>query len=395
MFERTHCQLIKTRLREPRKFLQVVLGPRQVGKTTAVKQALQTLGLPFLFFSADAVPAVRNSWLSECWESARAQMRITGAADFVLVIDEIQKIRNWSEIAKREWDADSFNDVGLKVLLLGSSRVLIEKGLSESLAGRFEEIRMPHWSFPEMRDAFGFSAEQFAYFGAYPGAAALVADEDRWRNYVSAAIIDASINKDILMDSPVSKPALLRQTFELASAYSGQILSLTKMLGQLQDAGNTTTLSGYLNLLSAGGLLCGLRKFASDFARRRAAAPKFQVFNNALKSAYLGSSFDAARANGSVWGRIFESAIGAHLVSRAFSENFEVFFWRDRDAEVDFVLKKRERLVAIEVKSNAEAQNSGLAEFCRRFAPHRAFVVGAGGVPAEEFLSASPLALFD
>lgn len=395
MFERTYSQLIGSRLREPRKFLQVVLGPRQVGKTTAVRQALQTLDLPFLFFSADNVPAARNSWLSECWENARAQIRLTGTADFVLVVDEIQKIRNWSEVVKREWDADSFNGVGLKVLLLGSSRVLIEKGLSESLAGRFEEIRMPHWSFPELRDAFGFTLEQFAYFGAYPGAASLVSDEERWRRYISDAIIDASINKDILMDSPVSKPALLRQTFELGSAYSGQILALSKMLGQLQDAGNTTTLSGYLNLLRAGGLLCGLPKFAFDVARRRAAAPKFQVFNNALKNAYLASSFDAARADRSAWGHIFESAVGAHLVNSAFAENFEVFFWRERDAEVDFVLKKRERLVAIEVKSNAETQNSGLDEFRRRFAPHRAFVVGEGGVPAEEFLSASPSVLFD
>ena len=283
MYKRVQYQTITKRLKEPRHFLQVVLGPRQVGKTTVIKQVVNDLNLPYQIYSADSIPATQTSWISDCWNTARVQMRVEKLSEFILIIDEIQKIKNWSEVVKKEWDADTFNDINMKVVLLGSSRVLLEKGLSDSMMGRFEEIRMTHWSYPEMRDAFNMSLEQYLYFGGYPGESFLIADEERWGQYITGAIIDATINKDILYDSPISKPALLRQTFELGTSYSGEIVSLTKMVGALQDAGNTTTLAGYLNLLGDSGLLTGLQKFAMDKARQRASAPKFQVFNNALR----------------------------------------------------------------------------------------------------------------
>ena len=217
-----------------------MLGPRQVGKTTVIKQVVNDLKIPYQIYSADSIPATQTSWISDCWNTARVQMRVENLPEFILIIDEVQKIKNWSEVVKKEWDADTFNDINMKVVLLGSSRVLLEKGLSDSMMGRFEEIRMTHWSYPEMRDAFGISLEQYLYFGGYPGAVFLIEDEERWAQYINGAIIDATINKDILYDSPISKPALLRQTFELGTAYSGEIVSLTKMVGALQDAGNTT-----------------------------------------------------------------------------------------------------------------------------------------------------------
>lgn len=283
----------------------------------------------------------------------------------------------------------------MKVVLLGSSRVLLEKGLSDSMMGRFEEIRMTHWSYPEMRDAFNMSLEQYLYFGGYPGAAFLIEDEERWGQYINGAIIDATINKDILYDSPISKPALLRQTFELGTSYSGEIVSLTKMVGALQDAGNTTTLAGYLNLLGDSGLLTGLQKFAMDKSRQRASAPKFQVFNNALKTVYNDLTFKEAILNRKEWGRIFESAIGAHIVSNAFTGNYEVFYWREKDKEVDYILKKKNRIVAIEVKSNSEMYNAGLEEIRKMYQPYASFVVGEGGMKAEQFLSINPAKLFE
>ena len=328
MYKRAEYQIIKDRLEEPRKFIQVVMGARQIGKSTVVKQVLKDLDLPYLFYSADNVPASNTAWVSDCWEAVRSLKRSNNWESAILVIDEIQKVPNWSEVVKKEWDDDTFNDRNIKVLLLGSSRVRLEKGLSESLAGRFEEIRMGHWSYVEMMDCFGWSLDQYIFYGGYPGAAPLVDDEDRFQQYIQSSIIDATINKDILMDTPIGKPALLRQTFELGAAYSGELLSLNKMLGSLQDAGNTSTLSGYLNLLAESGLLCGLQKYSIDMARRRASIPKLQVYNNALKTVYSPMPFNQAVLDRKSWGRIFESGVGAYLVSQAFVHRFDVFYWR-------------------------------------------------------------------
>ena len=394
MYKRAEYQVIKERLEEQRKFIQVLMGPRQVGKSTVVKQVLQDLDIPFQQFSADNVPATNTAWVSNCWAAVRSLKESKGLESIILVIDEIQKISNWSEVVKKEWDDDTFHDRNIKVLLLGSSRVLLEKGLSESLGGRFEEIRMTHWSYPEMRECVGFTLDQFLFYGGYPGAAELINDPDRWEQYIQSAIIDATINKDILMNTPISKPALLRQTFELGASYSGELLSLTKMLGSLQDAGNTVTLAGYINLLDESGLLCGLQKYSIDTARRRASIPKFQVYNNALKMVYNPHSFDQAIMDRKGWGRIFESGIGAWIVSQAFVHRFEVFYWRDRNDEVDFILRKKGTVIAIEVKSNAEKNTNGLAIFRDAFSPKSAFIVGDGGIPAEEFLSLNIMSLF-
>lgn len=394
MYQRADYKVIKKRLEEPRRFVQVVMGPRQVGKSTVVRQVLSDLSHPYLLFSADNVPASSSTWVSNCWQSVRRLQNDKGWGSIILVIDEIQKVANWSEVVKKEWDDDTFYGRNIKVLLLGSSRVLLEKGLSESLAGRFEEIRMGHWSFQEMRDCFGFSLDRYLFFGGYPGAAPLMEDEDRCQQYIQSAIVDATINKDILMDTPISKPALLRQTFELGAAYSGMQLSLNKMLGSLQDAGNTATLAGYIHLLDESGMLCGLQKYSIDIARRKASIPKFQVYNNALKTIYSPLSFEQAILDRTVWGHIFESGIGAYLVSQAFVHRFEVFYWRERNDEVDFVLRKKGSVVAIEVKSNAEKNTEGLKTFKEKFHPHDAFVVGDGGISAEDFLSMDLQKLF-
>lgn len=394
MYKRAEYQTIKKRLEEPRKFIQVVMGPRQVGKSTVVKQVLKELEIPYQMFSADNVPTTSSAWVTNCWEATRSLQKNKGYESIVLVIDEIQKITNWSEAVKKEWDDDTFHDRNIKVLLLGSSRVLLEKGLSESLAGRFEEIRMSHWSYKEMKECFGFTLDQYIYYGGYPGAATLIDEEDRYQQYIQSGIVDATINKDILMDTPISKPALLRQTFELGSAYSGQLLSLNKMLGSLQDAGNTATLAGYIHLLDESGLLCGLQKYSIDTARRKASIPKLQVYNNALKMVYSPLTFEEAITNRQAWGHIFESAVGAYIVSRSFVHRFEVFYWRERNDEVDFILRKKGSVVAIEIKSNAEKQTKGLEVFKNLFSPQAAFIVGDGGISAEDFLTMDLRKLF-
>ena len=394
MYKRSEYKVIKNRMEEPRRFIQVVMGPRQIGKSTVVKQVLKDVNIPYQFFSADNVPASDKAWISNIWESTRALLKTGGHESMILVIDEIQKIQNWSEVVKKEWDDDSFHDRNIKVLLLGSSRVLLERGLSESLAGRFEEIRMSHWSFGEMQECFGFSLEQFVYYGGYPGSASLRGDEDRFQQYIQSAIIDATINKDILMDTPIGKPALLRQTFELGAAYSGSLLSLTKMVGSLQDAGNTSTLAGYLRLLNDSGLLVGLQKYSVDTARKRASIPKLQVYNNALKTIYSSMTLEQVVTDRKTWGHIFESAVGAYIVNEAFKHRFEVTYWREGNEEVDFVLRKNNSLVAIEVKGNAEKRTLALDEFKKRFNPANAFIVGTEGVKPEDFLKMDLRRLF-
>lgn len=382
-------------MQEKRRFIQVIMGPRQVGKSTLMKQVVNALDIPYVFYPADAVPATQLSWIGDCWNAARAKMRVEGLKELILVIDEIQKIKGWSEAVKKEWDTDTFYDVNLKVILLGSSRVMLDKGLADSLEGRFERIILPHWSFAEMRDAFGFTMDQFIYFGAYPGAAELIGDEDRWRDYITGAIVDATINKDILVNEKISKPALLRQTFELSAAYSGLELSYTKMIGQLQDAGNTTTVAGYLNLLSQAGLVCALNKYSVDLARKKNSVPKYQVYNNALKNIYCIKPFAEATQDRSLRGRLFESAIGAHIMGNAYAGDYKVYYWRTKPGcEVDYVLEKKGLVIGIEVKSNTDTGNKGLSEFKARYNSYITLVVGDGGMKPEDFLSMNPAELF-
>ena len=394
MIQRKQYQILMSRIRETRKCIQVIEGPRQVGKSTLIKQVLRATDIPWLHFSTDNVATTGNEWISECWATARNKMHIEHLTELLLVIDEVQRLPRWSDAVKKEWDADTFSDTNIKVVLLGSSRVMLERGLSDSLKGRFEVIRMPNWSYSEMNEAFGVTLDEYIYYGGYPGAADYIHDPDRWRDYIRSSIVDATINNDILMDSPIGKPALLRRTFELSAACSGLLLSLTKMVGQLQDAGNTTTLSDYLDLLDQSGMVCGLQKFAMNQVRRRASVPKYQVYNNALLSFYSDYDFAAARNDRKLWGRFFESAVGAHIINCAYTGNFRVFYWRDGNDEVDFVLVRNSRIVAIEVKSNDIADTAGLHRFEEMFHPHRSVIVGSNGIPLETFLADDLVGLF-
>ena len=272
-FQRQGTTVLAGRLEEPRRFLQVLAGPRQVGKTTLVHQVLENLDLPSVFASADEPTLRDTTWLVAQWEQARLAARDAGRRGAVLALDEAQKIPAWSETVKRLWDEDSRHRLPLRVVLLGSSPLLVERGLTESLAGRFEILHLPHWSFDEMRAAFGFTLEQYLYFGGYPGAAPLADDPTRWRRYVLDALVEATLSLDVLLMTRVDKPALLRQLFELGCRFSGQVLSYTKMLGQLQDAGNTTTLAHYLELLAGAGMLTGLSKHSGRELRRRDSSP--------------------------------------------------------------------------------------------------------------------------
>lgn len=394
MFQRPHIKELTGRIKEPRKHIQVVMGPRQVGKTTLVNQLAKEINIESYFISADAVAFSDNAWLAQQWEVARQRMVLNNGAEFLLIIDEIQKISNWSETVKLLWDTDTRENRSLKVILLGSSRLLIQQGLTESLAGRFETTYMSHWSFVEMNKAFNWTLDQYIWFGGYPGSGEMIQNEERWKNYISQSLIETSISKDILMLTRVDKPTLMRRLFELGCLYSGQILSFTKILGQLQDAGNTVTLSHYLTLLDTAGLLGGIEKYAADIIRKRSSSPKFQVHNTALISAQRNELFNEIKDDPTEWGRVVESAIGAHLVNSALTEGFKIYYWRERNDEVDFILERRGKLIALEVKSGDDQSNTGLNQFQKQFNPDKVLLIGKSGLSIAEFLTLNPVTLF-
>jgi predicted AAA+ superfamily ATPase len=390
MYKRPQFKALFDRLREPRRFIQVLSGPRQCGKTTLIGQVLKELPIPSSYASADAAEAHAPAWLEQQWNAARLAASASPGRGFVLVLDEIQKTPAWSETVKKLWDEDTRSGLGLKVVLLGSSSLLLQRGLNESMTGRFEILRLSHWTYVEMREAFGFDLDTFIYFGGYPGAAPLVSEERRWRDYVRDSIVETTISRDILMMSRVDKPALLRRLFELGALYSGRVLSFNKMLGQLQDAGNTTTLSHYLDLLGTAGLMTGLRKYSAAPVRGRSSSPKLQVLNTALLSAMAAAEFKAVRRDPAAWGRTMESAVGAHLLTSAVGQEVQVSYWLENRREVDFVLEKGKRLAAIEVKSGrARGGVPGIDLFLKRNPGARAFLIGGDGMRFEEFFSRS------
>ena len=383
-FRRPLFDLLRGRLEEPRRFIQVLAGPRQVGKSTLARQLVAGTALSSHYASADAPGLPGAEWVEQQWQTALASV---GRRPGLLVLDEVHKVQNWSESVKGLWDEDTAAGRKLRVLLLGSSPLLVQRGLTESLAGRFEVIPCPHWSFEEMRDAFGWSLDRFVFFGAYPGAAPIARDEDRWRRYVTDSLVETTISRDILLLTRVDKPALLRQLFQLACTHSGLVVSYTKMLGQLHDAGNTTTLAHYLNLLSGAGFVAGLQKFSAGRLRQRASSPKLVVFNTALVSAQAGLSLAEARSDPEWWGRLIETAVGAHLLNEARRAGFELHYWREGNLEVDFVLSRGRKLAAVEVKTGRKREAlPGMAEFRTRYPHARALLVGKHGIPVQEFL---------
>ncbi|MBD3335423.1 MAG: AAA family ATPase [Candidatus Eisenbacteria bacterium] len=387
-FQRPIFDRIVARLSETRRFMQVLAGPRQSGKTTLARQVIGSIAMPSHYATADEPSLKARGWIETQWETARQlALQVSEGEGALLVLDEAQKVAGWSESVKRLWDEDTRRRHPLHVLLLGSAPLRIQSGLTESLAGRFELIPVTHWSFSEMRGAFGWGLEQYILFGGYPGSAGLIDDPERWSRYILDSLIETTVARDILLMTRVDKPALLRELFQLGCDYSGQILSYTKMLGQLHDAGNTTTLAHYLRLLSSSGMLAGLSKFSGKSVRRRASSPKLLALNTALMTASYPGTQREARADAPLWGRLVETTVGAHLVNGSAGTKLEVFYWREGNQEVDYVIRHGRRLLAIEVKSGRLRSGvHGLDTFQKKFPTAKGLIVGKDGIALENFL---------
>ena len=369
-------------------FLHIIIGPRQVGKTTAAQQVAAAWGDETIFAAADAPLPPGAEWIHAQWENALS--RCGKGRKVLLVLDEVQKVKGWSEVVKLLWDREQREGKGLKVLLLGSSSLLVQKGMSESLAGRFMAYRCGHWGYGEMKEAFGWNLEDWIYFGGYPGAARLKSDEADWRRYISDSLIETVLARDILQLTTVAKPALLRNLFGLSVSHPAQILSYNKMLGQLQDAGNTTTLAHYLKLLETAFLISGLDIYKAGRGRKRAASPKLVLWNNALVTAYVGSDYQETRRDLPWWGRLVENAVGAHLFNGLDHTTHQIYYWRERDDEVDYIIKSPRNLWALEVKSGRSTTKRGLAAFLKRYPDAKPLMIGDGSMDLEKFFLSDP-----
>ena len=396
MYQRRHLNILKSRMAEPRRRMQIVMGPRQVGKSTMVGQFTEGTSVPFDFCAADSVNRFDTSWIPNKWQQARMRMDIHSEQEHILIIDEVQKIKGWSEQVKKEWDEDSRSHRNLKVILLGSSRLLLQKGLEESLEGRFETIKMGYWDWQEMHEAFGFSMDEYVYFGGFPGLALDIKDEDRWRNLMEYSIISPILTRDILEIEEIRNPALLRQVFELSCVESAKELSLTKMQGTM-NSGTVPTIKNYLDILNKSMTVQPLQNYSSSRIREKQSVPKMQVFNNAFRNRFGTFSFDEARMDPAECGRQVESAVGAHLANRSIVDDYELFYWRnERRQECDYVLRKGQALVAIEVKSGGVDKTVGFEKFKEQFADNvaAAFIVGPQALPLEDFFLMDLKSLF-
>jgi predicted AAA+ superfamily ATPase len=384
-YQRKLVQVLRDALSRPTSVIHVMIGPRQVGKTTIARQLEASLGLPAIYATADSPTPLDSGWIETQWRRAVATASPAGGP-LLLILDEVQKVRGWSETLKILWEGRG-GGPEIRVLILGSSALLVQEGLTESLAGRFFLHRCSHWAYPECRAAFGWNLEQWVFFGGYPGAAAFMADEGAWKRYVADSLIETVLARDVLQMAKITKPALLRHLFGLAAALPAQIVSYTKMLGQLQDAGNTTTLAHYLRLLESAFLASGLELFSRGQQRKRGSSPKLLLWNNALVNALSTRSFAEAIGDTAWWGRLVENAVGAHFCNTLTPIENSLTYWRDGVHEVDFVVARGLDVWAIEVKSGRSGKTAGLARFQTRYPQAKALLVGGPGIPLEEFFS--------
>ncbi|MEG1831046.1 MAG: AAA family ATPase [Raoultibacter sp.] len=387
MFERHLVAELAERLQEERDFIQILVGPRQTGKSTAISQMLEHIDMPYHLVAADDPSLGSSEWLASEWRRARA-LTEDGTRDALFIVDEIQKVPHWAAMVKKMWDEDTRSKMCLKVLLTGSSSLLLQKGMEDSLMGRFEVIYSLHWNYFECAQAFGYSLDDFLFYGGYPGAAKRKDDTARWARYLQTSIVNPTIAQDVLEMERVEKPALLKALFTIGSAYSAQEISYTKMMGQLQDAGNTTTIAHYLDLLDKAGMLRGLQKYAQDTARIRRSSPRLMVHDTSLMTYSQGASRDLLLSDPEKRGHLVESAVGAYLIARSTQDDFDLFWWRTkRGDEVDFLLRKSSLLTAIEVKSGRIKGTSGLQEFLKLNPSASSLVIGSAHCSLEDFLS--------
>ncbi len=388
-FQRPFVKDITESSNNKQNLINIITGPRQVGKTTAAEYIKSKWKGPVHYANADLALGSETHWIISHWNRIRDQ-EVKKNQKKLLILDEIQKIKGWSDVVKGLWDEDKMNNSPICVLLLGSSSLLLSKGLSDSLSGRFFLHRFTHWTFSECMKAFEWDFNKWVYFGGYPGTAGFINNINKWKQYIVDSIIDTVLTRDVLSLQTVTKPSLLRNLFILSSHFPSQILSYNKMLGQMQDAGNTTTLTHYLKLLESAFLISGLENYSGSIIRIKSSSPKLILWNNALITALDTRNYQEAGKDLSWWGRLLENAVGAHLINNLQSINYQVMYWREKNMEVDFIVSSGQKLWAIEVKSGTPGKLLGMKEFLKKYPKAKPVIIGTGGINFKDFFTSHP-----
>ena len=391
MFERKLVSQLVDRINEPRKFIQIVTGPRQTGKTTAVLQALKKINLPRYYVNADDPALVSENWLRHEWKLARILAKTGGA---ILIIDEIQNVSRWSSLVKLLWDDDTLLQIPLKVIIIGPSALLLQRGLTESLMGRFEVLHCLHWNYSECKEAFGYTIDDFLFFGGYPGAAKLINEDDRWTEYMGSSIVDPAISHDILMMEKVRKPALLRSLFLYGCMHSAQQMSYVKIPEQLLVTDNTVTIKYYLNLLEKAGMLAGLQNYSVNQIRIIQNSLRFIVYDTSLMTYAFDVNKQRFLDNAGDYSRLVQSAVGANLLVRGKAEGFEVYWCHECDTVADFIIKSGRHLTSVEVNTG-RVKSSNDSVVLKKLNPDAPpFSIGSDITTLEDFfLGKTPLFL--
>jgi predicted AAA+ superfamily ATPase len=357
--------------------LQILTGPRQVGKTTLLLELQRALGRRAVYAAADSPEASLPGWWELQWRAAEEHAH---AGSGYLLLDEIQSLAGWSSLLKGKYDQVRREELPLQVVVTGSSALAVSGGSRESLAGRFELLQLTHWPAAELAAAFGLGIDQAVQqgvrLGGYPGAVALWGDPPRWRAYIRESIIEPAIGRDILLLESVRKPGLLRQLFAACAGHPAEIISLQKLCGKLLEQGALETIAHYLGLLERAYLVAPLQKYSSKALRRRASPPKLVVLDQAILSA-SGSAIPEPASDPAAWGRWVENACLAH----AWNSGQAVSYWREEPFEVDAILEGSWGRWAVEVKTGpcTVRDLAGLTEFCRRHPGFRPLLLGEPG----------------
>jgi len=357
IIKRSFVETLKKRFLEPNPLIQLIMGPRQVGKTTGVQQFLQGIKTPHHFVNADDQLSLSRDWSLEQWQIAQEKGHGT-----LLVIDEIQKVDNWAETIKKLWDAQVRKKSQIKLLLLGSSSLALTRGVSESLAGRFEIIPVYHWNYCESNQAMPMDIATYLKFGGYPKSYEFLDDYDRYIKYTKSSIIERVLDKDILQFSTVKKPALFKHAFAVIASYPAQEISYRKILGELQEKGNIETIKYYISLFESAYLIKTIPKYGSQDFKTKSSSPKIiplaPCFYHLFSANYEKEPF------------VFEASVGMTLLQIS----DELFYWRKGNDEVDFILRWQKNLYAIEVKSGRKRRGQGLQKFCELYSAKSLFI---------------------
>lgn len=354
--------------------VQILTGPRQVGKTHILLDSAARWRESALYLAADAPESSLPGWWELQWQRT---LQMAGRGKSVLFVDEAHYLPQWSPVIKSAIDEVYRKKLPLHIVITGSATLPLGSGAREAMTGRFERIELRQWNPRDLAEAFSLDRDEaiecFIRFGSFPGGMSLISDIPRWKAYIRDSIIDPAVGRDILMREQVRKPALLRQIFAVCTGHPSEILSLAKIAGALSDAGTLETIAHYLGLLEEAYLIASVRKYSAREVRRRSSPPKIVPLSNALTAASRSGDPPLPARDPAPWGRWVENA----CIAFAIGCGQKVHYWREEPLEVDFVLIGSWGKWAIEIKTGelGSRDMAGLLTFCRRWPEFRPLVL--------------------